>query len=516
MKNISTIMTKLSGLSGFRAEQTPENNSKSIETGRETTRHRPSASSDAKRATQLQNTSDTRDLSEPKPIAGEGGTSTASSYADVAKHNSGQKNQAAEQISNKDLLHHNLASLTHRLDEAASQNHVLSKENQTLSQKIFKLQDLYRKIKSQNAEIHHTLVRPWIEDKEALNVAGIEKKTLTGVLIDIRQETVENGVLRERLRGLQQEMLAKVDKIQSTPDEQLAQDFRSLAAAVKGLSRSIHPSSLENMADEFKDFFLIQGVPIEYWNSRPRKKCLVEAVLWSDLLALVFHSPFAVFGEIADLLGSLWSDIFGKDQTRWWPHPSTRCETWRCTTVEQLLEAADREELIHGRKTEAQDSISRLQKSVSDARALVRYRIESILRWLATDFDGSKVQAVVDKAFALAVSMATQRSRLQIIYPAIGEQYRQGWTPSLVSIPESEEVTHGYVGFIVNPGLRKWGDAHGQNLDQWLDLIPSLVYIEQQPEAEAAAACISKDSGAMQGDPQADVVGEEGLNVSRR
>jgi hypothetical protein len=519
MRSFSSIVTKLSALSNVHPEHAPEDNSESSEAGCGTTRHRLNAVNDAKRATQLVNTGDTKNSLQRKSRAGDEGTSKASSYVDAVKHKSDQKAQTAdkmEQISNKGQLQHDSASSTHQLDEAVSHNNFLRKENQKARHHIVKLQEFYKKAMSQNAEIHGTLVRPWLEDRESVHVAGTKQRTFKSILLDIRQETVENRVLQEQLRELQQEMLAKVEKVQSTPDEQFAQDFRSLAAAIKGLSRSIDPGLLEKKEDDFKEFFLVQNVPIKYWTSRSRKKCLVEAILWSDLLALVFYSPFAVFGEIGGPLRSLWSDVFGDDQNPWWPRPSTRCETWRCTTVEQLLERVDREELIHGRKTEAQDSNSRLQKSVSDARALVRYQIESISKWLATDFDGAKVQAVVDKAFALAISIATQRSRLQIICPSIGQQYRQGWTPSLVSIPESEDVTHGHVGFIVNPGLRKWGDAHGQNLDQWLDVVPSLVYIEQQPEAEAAVACTSKYSGAMQGDPQADVVGEEGLNVSRR
>jgi hypothetical protein len=65
------------------------------------------------------------------------------------------------------------------------------------------------------------------------------------------------------------------------------------------------------------------------------------------------------------------------------------------------------------------------------------------------------------------------------MWPQLDEEYSLGVTTGLVSIPDSEEVPEGRVAFIVNPGLTKWGDAHGKCLDQRLDIVPALVFVEE-------------------------------------
>jgi hypothetical protein len=96
------------------------------------------------------------------------------------------------------------------------------------------------------------------------------------------------------------------------------------------------------------------------------------------------------------------------------------------------------------------------------------------------DFDCERLKPVIQKAFTLAVDIFSQRCRFQVMWPQLDEEYFLGVTTGLVSIPDSEEVQEGRVAFIVNPGLTKWGDAHGKCLDQRLDIVPALVFVEEQ------------------------------------
>lgn len=44
---------------------------------------------------------------------------------------------------------------------------------------------------------------------------------------------------------------------------------------------------------------------------------------------------------------------------------------------------------------------------------------------------------------------------------------------------DGDDIDDGVVAFIVKPGLRKWGNAHGKMLDQYYDIVPSLVQLHR-------------------------------------
>jgi hypothetical protein len=67
------------------------------------------------------------------------------------------------------------------------------------------------------------------------------------------------------------------------------------------------------------------------------------------------------------------------------------------------------------------------------------------------------------------------------------------------SIPniDGEETDEGVVAFVINPGLTKYGDAHGKNLDQRYDIVPSLVLLDpldqgSPPPQSSQQAAVSK------------------------
>lgn len=44
-----------------------------------------------------------------------------------------------------------------------------------------------------------------------------------------------------------------------------------------------------------------------------------------------------------------------------------------------------------------------------------------------------------------------------------------------------DDVDEERVIFCVNPGIVKWGDAHGGKLDKRLDLVPAKVFVKAEP-----------------------------------
>jgi hypothetical protein len=76
------------------------------------------------------------------------------------------------------------------------------------------------------------------------------------------------------------------------------------------------------------------------------------------------------------------------------------------------------------------------------------------------------------------MQMALQRSRLQVTVPKNGDRFSRA-EMSAVNGDDEEEIEDGVVAFVINPGLTKWGDAHGKKLDQRYDIVRALV----QPDA---------------------------------
>ncbi|KAF1944789.1 hypothetical protein EJ02DRAFT_305921, partial [Clathrospora elynae] len=277
---------------------------------------------------------------------------------------------------------------------------------------------------------------------------------------------------------LQQEMLANVERIQSISDEQFQQQYRNLSSAIKVLSRSVSPQAFDKTTGSYGEFRLLQGVPEEYWGTRSRKKSQIEAVVWSILVDKVFWNPFVAFGTADPVLAALaavWTDTFGSYHYHEWPIPSASSETWRYITFEHLFRSVPRD-IFAGEDSDSNTAGGK--KSVVDAQYAVLFQLCQVFQGLEPDYDTERLIPIVHKAFALAVDMFSQRCRFQIMWPQLGEEYLFGETTGLTSMPDSDEVQSGRVVFIVNPGLTKWGDAHGKCLDQRLDIVPALVFIE--------------------------------------
>jgi hypothetical protein len=84
--------------------------------------------------------------------------------------------------------------------------------------------------------------------------------------------------------------------------------------------------------------------------------------------------------------------------------------------------------------------------------------------------------------------MSPQRTRVRITYPVVGS----GWDGSSMKLLEDpdddDDVTeNGVVSFVLNPGLTKWGDAHGKKLDQRCDIVKAKVKLERLDQMEGVS-----------------------------
>jgi hypothetical protein len=189
---------------------------------------------------------------------------------------------------------------------------------------------------------------------------------------------------------------------------------------------------------------------------------------------MVFCTPFTVYGKQAEVLNMSWSSMFPVEHYKEWPCPSSLRETWRYTTAESMLGLVDRDVITNGK---AKNEYEGLEPGIIETRKAVVAAIESGITNIAPTAENLDIVSIINKAFALAVQMALQRFRLQITYPRVGDRFNKN-TMKFMSDPDGEDVDDGMVAYVVNPGLTKWGDANGKNLEHRYDIIPSFVQLD--------------------------------------
>ncbi|KAF2812275.1 uncharacterized protein BDZ99DRAFT_263868 [Mytilinidion resinicola] len=291
-----------------------------------------------------------------------------------------------------------------------------------------------------------------------------------------------NEKLHSNLDTLQKSALNNVERFQPTQDDELGEQFDGLASAIKVLTREI-PTSIdpETLAELFGEWTLLQGVSKAFWKTKLHMRCLLEAAIWSLLMDTVFSTPFYIFGgNHASVCMQQWMELFAQRDTLeaasesgtfHWPAPSPLCEKWRYVTIEQLkIKAIGSDDIPI-------DPI--IQTSHQDAKSGIEKLLTDHLSPIAPALKPLKIQKIIKKAWDLAVEMGTQRCRLQLVSPELGEEYLSGESSNLMGISGCENLRKGRVAFIANPGLRKWGDGHGANLENYFDLKPALVYVEE-------------------------------------
>lgn len=307
------------------------------------------------------------------------------------------------------------------------------------------------------------------------------------VLEHLQQDVQEAGALQDQIQVLQRELLSKADKVQAAPDGQFALDFRAIVSQVKVLSRTTRLLQVVDSKADLPEGVMLEDVSRHHWDNRTKKKCLVEAWVWSVLLELVFASPFMILGEKCDFLCFNWHSLFLSGHVGEWPGPSALCETWRYTTMERMMEVVDPNVIAKGESKGANPFV---EASILKARQMVMDKIQTGFVECADPAAIAQIQTIIDKSFALAMKMSLQRYRLQVTYPKVGAAFIK---EEMAGISEDDDgvANDGVVAFTVNPGLTKWGDTHGNHFDERYDIVPALVQLEHPAAAtehELAAA----------------------------
>jgi molecular chaperone GrpE (heat shock protein) len=364
----------------------------------------------------------------------------------------------------------------------ALQNALSKRERQLKQQqsKYSKLEHAFRELQDTSNTEHRLLwaiidkhLFPYAQRNDLIPRYWTEE-TVLDVLHSLSRDAANASPLQYQIQILQKEMLAKVDKTHAGPDEQFAKEFRVIVSLIKTLSRTIRLAEIADVAEALGSNFLQENVLRKNWIDRAQKKLLVESWVWSVLIKMVFRTPFTVYGKQCEQLSEVWSNMFLAEHCNKWPTPSSLCETWRYTTAESMLRLVDRDIITSGK---AKNEYRELELDVIETRKGVVAAIESGITTIAFTADNLDIVSIVDKAFTLAVQMALERFRLQITYPKVGDKFNKNMM-KLIFDPDGEDIDDGLVAYVVNPGLTKWGDTNGKNLEHRYDIIPSLVQLE--------------------------------------
>lgn len=374
-----------------------------------------------------------------------------------------------------DMQQQNDATLTDQTQKMRIINRHLKDQVANIGEQYERLIDMYNHIVS-------TYVVPYAENYRIRpDPSNFEwaNDVLKMILQDVHQAHKWRShatSLELKIEKLQTDLLAKVEKADARTDDQFRLDFHSLASSVKSLSRNVYAPTETQMLEKFAEPVLLKGVSRQHWNNRVSRKSLLEAWIWSILLHTVFEDPFAFLGQHCDALYNAWTQVFGVLPGQSWPSPTTHSETWRYNTVKNLIGKAGADTIPQGPMLSVSENLS---ASMVDYRRNVEAVIEVQFNVTDSASNSSMIRQVVDKAFALAMHMALQRSRLQIIFPAVGVAWNSTEMKSMsFDDDEDQDLPNGSVAYVVNPGLVKWGDARGEHFDERYDIVPALVQLD--------------------------------------
>jgi len=383
------------------------------------------------------------------------------------------------------LLHDALQTKTLRSELQTSQSEVQDAHDLTRTLKL-DLQESQNKVHVLQEKLHSARnVQTMHEDSK--NTQREAQRSNSGLELAKGQlRTAQDDLLTTKtllrnsqvqVGALQKDMLSRVDQVKTVSDEQLAQDFRAIVSLVKTLSRSVRPLKDANIFEVLHARTMLNDVDNSQWNTRAQMKCYIEAWVWSVLLELVFCGPFTIFQNVGIALRQNWNYLFSTTGIADWPAPSTACEIWRCLTMQQLVDDVGENCIKNGQSATKHHDPGVLESAVIEGRSKVANIIGECLMQISSTADFSRISFIIDKAYSLALQMSLQRCRLQITFPAVGSDFIEAEMHP-VTDPDGDEVKRGAVAFIVNPGLTKWGDAHGRSFDERYDIVPALVQLE--------------------------------------
>ncbi|KAF8245509.1 hypothetical protein K440DRAFT_405722 [Wilcoxina mikolae CBS 423.85] len=275
---------------------------------------------------------------------------------------------------------------------------------------------------------------------------------------------------QQSLSNLQESALSRVDRYQPLPDSEIEKKLREIGRSVADLSSDLVSNAvLEVLRESLSGQALSEDMHFNVWDNMRKwnSKLVVESVIWKELYERLFQNPFSPF-EHSDVYMASWNGLFGEGPQviNDYPPPSEMSEQWRVITFNALNELS--------------------QRATQPTTDIVLGALHSLAAKLApigfqTDQHLAELLAIISSAEQLAKMFSTQKARLRLFLPRIGERFSKKNVYNHKLDPANrygEDIESGEVLFVVAPGLRKWGDGNGRCLEIFDDIIPSKVLID--------------------------------------
>lgn len=268
-----------------------------------------------------------------------------------------------------------------------------------------------------NDRLMDLVLRPLYED--ALEASELRRQ-VSEILSQLQKSQTEASSLRSHVQELQKEMLARIEKVQAISDEHFAQDFRSLGAHVKSLSRSARLNLGADMLQSLGSGSLLSNTSEHHWKIRANQKYYIEAWIWGVLLDSIFGSAFSMYGKSGSSWSSSWNALFGIGQIGAWPRPTASSESFRCTVADQLVTLIGRDTIVRGQADTQGRAGSVARRGVAatlECRGEVANTMGTKLTSISSTVGVSEISNIIDRAFALALDMSLQKCRLRSSFP---------------------------------------------------------------------------------------------------
>ncbi|KAF8249041.1 hypothetical protein K440DRAFT_678009 [Wilcoxina mikolae CBS 423.85] len=271
--------------------------------------------------------------------------------------------------------------------------------------------------------------------------------------------------------SLQEDMLSRVDRYQPKSDSEIRQEFDNVKLAISGMSNILAPKvAPEVLRERLGRLALSANMDDKVWQSNQRRngKMLVESFMWMELYQLLLKDPFKVYSSSTCYMES-WTELFeeGPDGD-FYPTPTEMSEQWRVTTANALMALCTKKP----------------QPTTQAVAMDVLHSLESKLKQIGYEKQQHKedLKYIIKSARMLARTLSTQKARLRLFLPVVGEHFSKRGDCSHKLEPANrfgDELESGEVLFVVMPGLRKWGDGNGHALETVSDMIAARVLISE-------------------------------------
>ncbi|KAH8650569.1 hypothetical protein BGZ60DRAFT_550399 [Tricladium varicosporioides] len=298
-----------------------------------------------------------------------------------------------------------------------------------------------------------------------------------------------------RVGKLSEEMLAGRDRFQPATDGDLKAKMNKLREDVKVLAKELRPKKISEKT--FQDTVARQQLALReaetIFSNKNFRIPLLQSAIWNVLRTHMFNTPFLVFGTDGAQAESAWRCLFGEpaiengdekdgESKACRPEVPVReefSEKWKSMTATRLKDKAEE---------------SRKSGTISTGKA-AKKAVQTMLYAISLDTNQpsddpswiADLKNVIQTATELAMAMAQQRSRLELFVPDLQKIAASSDHCSDGKIIDFDEGVEGpLVGspvLIVTPGLRKWGDGLGGNLNRSTDLEAAQVKFPTLPFA---------------------------------